>query len=424
MIKLFRLMAAALLFAAQLAHAQLTVEITGAGANRIPIAIANFAGEGLLPQALVGVVRADLERSGLFKLVDPGSSPVHQDAAVDLNQWKDRGADALALASILPVPGGRYEVRMRLYDIARQGKPDGMIFVFSPATVRETGHRIADFIYEKMTGERGVFNTQIAYVVKKGTRFELTIDDADGQNPRIALRSADPIISPTWSPDGTRLAYVSFEAKKPIIYVHSLTSTSRSVVANFKGSNSAPAWAPDGKRLAVVLTKDGSSQIYTINADGSGLTRVAGSSSIDTEPQFSPDGQYIYFTSDRGGSPQIYRVPASGGNAERITFEGSYNVTPRLSPDGKTLAYVSRNGGRFQITAMDLATRQTQILTDSSRDESPSFAPNGRMILYASEIGGRGVLSAVSADGRVKQKLSGQAGGDVREPAWGPFNKP
>ncbi|MBT9515362.1 MAG: Tol-Pal system protein TolB [Methyloversatilis discipulorum] len=424
MIKLFRLMAAALLFAAQFAHAQLTVEITGAGANRIPIAIANFAGEGLLPQALVGVVRADLERSGLFKLVDPGSSPVHQDAAVDLNQWKERGADALALASILPVPGGRYEVRMRLYDIARQGKPDGMIFVFSPATVRETGHRIADFIYEKMTGERGVFNTQIAYVVKKGTRFELTIDDADGQNPRIALRSADPIISPTWSPDGTRLAYVSFEAKKPIIYVHSLTTTSRSVVANFKGSNSAPAWAPDGKRLAVVLTKDGSSQIYTINADGSGLTRVAGSSSIDTEPQFSPDGQYIYFTSDRGGSPQIYRVPASGGNAERITFEGSYNVTPRLSPDGKTLAYVSRNGGRFQITAMDLATRQTQILTDSSRDESPSFAPNGRMILYASEIGGRGVLSAVSADGRVKQKLSGQAGGDVREPAWGPFNKP
>ncbi|MBC7207413.1 MAG: Tol-Pal system protein TolB [Methyloversatilis sp.] len=424
MIKLFRLMATALLFAAQFAHAQLTVEITGAGANRIPIAIANFAGEGLLPQALVGVVRADLERSGLFKLVDPGPTPVHQDAAVDLNQWKDRGADALALASILPVPGGRYEVRMRLYDIARQGKPDGMIFVFAPATVRETGHRIADFIYEKMTGERGVFNTQIAYVVKKGSRFELTIDDADGQNPRIALRSADPIISPTWSPDGTRLAYVSFEAKKPIIYVHSLTTTSRSVVANFKGSNSAPAWAPDGKRLAIVLTKDGSSQIYTINADGSGLTRVAGSSSIDTEPQFSPDGQYIYFTSDRGGSPQIYRVPASGGNAERITFEGSYNVTPRLSPDGKTLAYVSRNSGRFQITAMDLATRQTQILTDSSRDESPSFAPNGRMILYASEIGGRGVLSAVSADGRVKQKLSGQAGGDVREPAWGPFNKP
>ncbi|MBU0771384.1 MAG: Tol-Pal system protein TolB [Gammaproteobacteria bacterium] len=424
MFKAFRLMAASLLLVAQFAHAQLTVEITGAGANRIPVAITNFSGEGLLPQALTGIVRSDLERSGLFRLVDPGTTQVPENAAIDLTQWKERGTDALALASILPAPGGRYEVRMRLYDIARQGKPDGMIFVFAPSTVRETGHRIADFIHEKLTGEKGIYSTRIAYVVKSGSRFELKVDDADGQNPRTALRSSEPIISPTWSPDGTRLAYVSFQAKKPIIYVHSLATGAQTVVANFKGSNSAPAWAPDGKKLAVVLTKDSSSQIYTINADDSGLTRVAGSSAIDTEPQFSPDGQYLYFTSDRGGSPQIYRVPAGGGNAERVTFEGSYNVTPRLSPDGKTMAYVSRNNGRFQVTAMDLASRQVQILTDSSRDESPSFAPNGRMILYASEIGGRGVLSAVSVDGRVKQKLSGQAGGDVREPAWGPFNQP
>ena len=424
MFKIFRLMATTLLLAATAAHAQLTVEITGAGANRIPVAIANFAGDGLLPQALTGVVRADLERSGLFKLVDPGTTPVPENAAIDLNQWKDRGADALALASILPAPGGRYEVRMRLYDIARQNKPDGMIFLFGASTVRETGHRIADFIHEKLTGERGVYSTRIAYVVKTGKSYELKVDDADGQNPRTALRSSEPIISPAWSPDGTRLAYVSFQAKKPIIYVHSLATGAQTVVANFKGSNSAPAWSPDGKRLAVVLTKDGSSQIYTINADGSGLTRVAGSTTIDTEPQFSPDGQYLYFTSDRGGSPQIYRVAATGGTAERVTFEGSYNVSPRLSPDGKMLAYVSRNGGRFQITVMDLASRQIQILTDSSRDESPSFAPNSRTILYASEVGGRGVLSAVSSDGRVKQKLSGQAGGDVREPAWGPFNQP
>lgn len=424
MFKLFRLMATTLLLAATAAQAQLTVEITGAGANRIPVAIANFAGDGLLPQALTGVVRADLERSGLFKLVDPGTTPVPENAAIDLNQWKDRGADALALASILPAPGGRYEVRMRLYDIARQNKPDGMIFLFGASTVRETGHRIADFIHEKLTGERGVYSTRIAYVVKTGKSYELKVDDADGQNPRTALRSSEPIISPAWSPDGTRLAYVSFQAKKPIIYVHSLATGAQTVVANFKGSNSAPAWSPDGKRLAVVLTKDGSSQIYTINADGSGLTRVAGSTTIDTEPQFSPDGQYLYFTSDRGGSPQIYRVAATGGTAERVTFEGSYNVSPRLSPDGKMLAYVSRNGGRFQVTVMDLASRQIQILTDSSRDESPSFAPNSRTILYASEVGGRGVLSAVSSDGRVKQKLSGQAGGDVREPAWGPFNQP
>jgi TolB protein len=424
MFKIFRLMATTLLLAATAAQAQLTVEITGAGANRIPVAIANFAGDGLLPQALTGVVRADLERSGLFKLVDPGTTPVPENAAIDLNQWKDRGADALALASILPAPGGRYEVRMRLYDIARQNKPDGMIFLFGASTVRETGHRIADFIHEKLTGERGIYSTRIAYVVKTGKSYELKVDDADGQNPRTALRSSEPIISPAWSPDGTRLAYVSFQAKKPIIYVHSLATGAQTVVANFKGSNSAPAWSPDGKRLAVVLTKDGSSQIYTINADGSGLARVAGSTTIDTEPQFSPDGQYLYFTSDRGGSPQIYRVAATGGTAERVTFEGSYNVSPRLSPDGKLLAYVSRNGGRFQVTVMDLASRQIQILTDSSRDESPSFAPNSRTILYASEVGGRGVLSAVSSDGRVKQKLSGQAGGDVREPAWGPFNQP
>ncbi|MDP3289287.1 MAG: Tol-Pal system beta propeller repeat protein TolB, partial [Methyloversatilis sp.] len=352
------------------------------------------------------------------------TTPVPENAAIDLNQWKDRGADALALASILPAPGGRYEVRMRLYDIARQNKPDGMIFLFGASTVRETGHRIADFIHEKLTGERGVYSTRIAYVVKTGKSFELKVDDADGQNPRTALRSSEPIISPAWSPDGTRLAYVSFQAKKPIIYVHSLATGAQTVVANFKGSNSAPAWSPDGKRLAVVLTKDGSSQIYTINPDGSGLSRIAGSSTIDTEPHFSPDGQYLYFTSDRGGSPQIYRVAAAGGTAERVTFEGSYNVSPRLSPDGKLLAYVSRNGGRFQVTVMDLASRQIQILTDSSRDESPSFAPNSRTILYASEVGGRGVLSAVSSDGRVKQKLSGQAGGDVREPAWGPFNQP
>jgi TolB protein len=194
------------------------------------------------------------------------------------------------------------------------------------------------------------------------------------------------------------------------------------VAANFKGSNSAPAWAPDGKRLAVVLTKEGGSQLFLVNADGSGVKRLASSSGIDTEPRFSPDGQFIYFTSDRGGSPQIYRIATTGGTVERITFDGSYNVTARPSPDGKSLAYIARNNGRFQLALMDLATKQTQILTDSSKDESPSFAPNGRMILYATEIGGRGVLAAVSSDGRVKQKLSVQAA-DVREPAWGPLVK-
>jgi len=289
--------------------------------------------------------------------------------------------------------------------------------------LRAAAHRTADFIYEKLIGEPGIFSTRIAYVVKSTGRYELQIADADGMNAQTALASREPIISPTWSPDGTRLAYVSFEAKKPIVYVHSLATGQRHVAANFKGSNSAPAWSPDGKKLAVVLSKDGGSQLFLVNADGSGVARLASSTGIDTEPQFSGDGQFIYFTSDRGGKPQIYRIPAEGGEAQRITFEGSYNVTPRLSPNAKSMAYITlNNNGRYQLALMDLATRQTQILTDSAKDESPSFAPNGRMIIYATEVGGRGVLAAVSSDGRVKQKLSVQAA-DVREPAWGPFLK-
>ena len=403
------------------AHAQLTIEITGAGANRIPIAIADFAGEPGIARAVSMVVRADLERSGVFKLVEAGT-PLAENAAVNFTDWKSRGADALVVGSVTPAANGRFEVRFRLHDVQKQASLGGLAYVMTAQQGRATGHRIADFVYEKLLGEPGIFSTRIAYVVKSPGRFELQIADADGMNAQTALASREPIISPAWSPDGTRLAYVSFESKKPVVYVHSLATGRRHVAANFKGSNSAPAWAPDGNKLAVVLTKDGASQLYSLNADGSSVVRLASSAGIDTEPFFSPDGKFIYFTSDRGGSPQVYRIAASGGTAQRITFEGSYNVTPRLSPDGKSMAYVSRNSGRFQLTLMDLATRQTQILTDSDKDESPSFAPNGRMILYASEIGGRGVLAAVSSDGRVKQKLSVQAG-DVREPAWGPFLK-
>jgi TolB protein len=414
-------LAAALLVTPLAGHAQLSIEITGAGANRIPLAIADFGGERIIAQALTSVVRADLERSGLFRLVDP-SGLAAGETGVSYPEWKARGADALVGGTVTPAGDDRYETRFRLHDVQKQAQLGGQAYGHTGGQIRVTAHRVSDYVYEKLTGERGVFSTRIAYVVKSAGRFELQIADADGGNAQTALASREPIISPTWSPDGGKLAYVSFEAKKPVVYVHDLSSGRRHVAANFKGSNSAPAWSPDGKKLAVVLTKDGMSQLYTVGADGSGVSRLASSSAIDTEPQFSPDGQWIYFTSDRGGSPQIYRIAASGGDTQRVTFEGSYNVTPRPSPDGKSLAYVSRSGGRFQLTVMDLATKQTQVLTDSTKDESPSYAPNGRMILYATEIGGRGVLAAVSADGRVKQKLSVQAA-DVREPSWGPYAK-
>ncbi len=410
-----------LLAVASPANAQLAMEITGAGANRLPIAIAEFGGERIISHALVSVLRADLEHCGLFRLIDSGEAPLGE-GSIAYADWKNRGADALVAGNVATTAEGRYETRFRLFDVQKQSLLGGQPYLAGSAQLRGTAHRIADFIYEKLLGEPGIFSTRIAYVVKSTGRYELQIADADGGNAQTALASREPIISPTWSPDGTRLAYVSFEAKKPIVYVHSLASGSRHVAANFKGSNSAPAWSPDGKRLAVVLSKEGGSQLFLVNADGSGITRLASSSAIDTEPRFSPDGSSIYFTSDRGGSPQIYRIAVSGGEVSRVTFEGSYNVSPRLSPDGRSMAFVTGNSRGFQLALMDLASKQTQILTDSVKDESPSFSPNGRMIIYATEVGGRGVLAAVSSDGRVKQKLSVQAA-DVREPAWGPFAK-
>jgi TolB protein len=422
--KLISYLATGLLLAgaATASLAQLSIEITGAGAQRLPIAVADFGGERVVSQALTSVVRSDLERSGRFNLVNTAGVALDENTAPNYLDWKGRGADALAAGSLSATPDGRYESRFRLYDTQKQAAIAGLALTHTSSQIRTTAHRIADTIYEKLTGERGIFSTRIAYVVKSPGRYELQIADADGNGAQSALASREPIISPAWSPDGGKLAYVSFEAKKPIIYVHDLATGKRHVAANFKGSNSAPAWSPDGRKLAVVLTKDGASQLYLVNADGSGVTRLASSSGIDTEPQFSPDGVFIYFTSDRGGSPQVYRQPVAGGTAQRVTFDGSYNVTPRLSPDGKNLAFVTRDNGRFRVAVMDLATRQVQVLTDTAKDESPSFAPNGRMLIFATEVGGRGVLAAVSTDGRVKQRLSVQAA-DVREPAWGPFSK-
>jgi TolB protein len=412
-----------LLAGATRAAAQLSIEITGPGVQRTPIAIVPFAGENTVGTSLTGIVRADLERSGLFRGLEipPLSPHPNENTPVNYGEWRSRLADALVVGSVGQTADGRFEVRFRVYDVVKQAPLGAIAYVFTKDNARAAAHRIADFVYEKLTGEKGVFSTRIAYVVKRGQNYELQIADADGESAQYLLRSNEPIISPVWSPEGRRVAYVSFEAKKPVVYVHHLSENKRQVIASFKGSNSAPAWSPDGKTIAVVLSVEGGSQIFLVNSDGSGSRRrISNSNSIDTEPRYSTDGKWIYFTSDRGGSPQIYRMPSSGGEPQRVTFKGSYNVSPRPSPDGRVLAYVTREAGKFQVALLDLSNQQVQVITDSDRDESPSFAPNGRMILLATIRNGRGVLSAVSSDGRIRQNLP-YAGGDVREPAWGPF---
>jgi len=406
------------------AQAQLRVEVTGVGSNQLPIAVPKFQVEGgQVPQEVDEIIRADLVRSGVFKLVDTGNTPIPESARVDLPDWKNKGADAVVVGSVTRLADGRFDVRFRLYDAVKQQQIDGLSYVSSVAELRLNSHRIADRIYEKLTGVRGVFATRIAYVVQLSkTSFELQVADADGANPQTALRSREPIMSPSWAPDGVRLAYVSFETAKPVVYIHTLTTGERRPIANFRGSNSAPAWSPDGKLMAVALTRDGPTSIYLMNSDGGAAKRITNSGSIDTEPYFAADGKSIYFTSDRGGGPQIYRMDLAGGNVQRVTFTGDYNVTPRLSPDGRTLVYVSRRNNKFQVQSLDLGSGQEVALTDTTLDESPSFAPIGRLLLYATEVNGRGVLASASTDARVRTRLTGPTG-DVREPTWGPFIK-
>lgn len=409
------------LFLSVQAQAVLEIQVTGGASNRIPVALISFQSPPDRPSpALTDIIGQDLLRSGQIKLVETeGSQQPYEPAQIDYRVWQGKGAEAIVIGQVIRVSAGRFEIRFRLMDAAKQTQLAGLSLNVGVDQWRAAAHKIADVIYETLTGEPGVFNSRIAYVNKRGKQFELRVADADGYNSQSVVRSDEPLISPAFSPDGTRLAYVSFEDKKPVVYVQSLRDGSRRAVAAFKGSNSAPAWSPDGTRLAVTLTRDQGSQIYLMNADGNGLMRLTSGSAIDTEPAWSPDGQWIYFTSDRGGSPQIYRMPATGGEAKRVTFEGAYNVSPAVSPDGKLLAYIQREGGRFRLLVQELANGQTRVLTDSAHDESPSFAPNGRLILYATLSGGRGVLGTVTVDGRTKTRLS-ESGSDAREPVWGP----
>ncbi|RIY39069.1 Tol-Pal system beta propeller repeat protein TolB [Neopusillimonas maritima] len=400
------------------ATAQLRVDISGVGATQYPIAIADMQGDAA-GRTIADVIRADLTRSGQFKLVNATGAALTAETPVSHDDWRGRGADYIAYGSVSQA-AGQYTVTYRLTDTVRKTELDGVAFAGSEKELRRIAHQIADRIYEKITGTRGVFSTRLAYVVKRGDVYELQIADADGQNPQVMLRSKHSIISPAWSPDGKKLAYVSFELGKPVVYVQTLATGQRVPIANFKGNNSAPAWSPNGDKMAVALSRDGISQIYVIDNDGSNLRRVMRSPLIDTEPHFSPDGNSIVFTSDRSGSPQIYQVPVNGGDARRITFNGSYNISPALSPDSNNLVYVTRRDGAYRIAMQNMATGSEQILTDGPDDQSPSFAPNGMQVLYSAVQNGRSVLAVVSTDGRVRQTLS-TLEGKVQEPTWGPF---
>jgi len=402
------------------ALAQFRVEVTGVGLTRFPFSAVSFRGNDAASENIAAIVRADLERSGQFVAVPPLSGALDETSRPDLAPWRERGADSLLTGSVTRLADGRFDVRFRLWDVVRAADLGGLSYPVTAGDLRLAAHRVADYVYEKITGEKGVFSTRIAYVTKSGSRHNLWVADADGENARAALASPEPIISPSWAPGGAQLAYVSFESRKPVIYAHEVASGKRRLLANFKGSNSAPAWSPDGRSVVATLSLSGNAQLYAMDANGGEPRRLSQSASIDTEPVFSADGKSIYFVSDRGGSPQVYRMPAQGGNAQRITFNGNYNISPAPSPDGRWLAFISRLSGAFRLHVMDLASGTVTALTETGGDESPSFSPNSRMIIYATRDKGGDALMTTTVDGRIKTRLAG-AQGDIREPEWGPF---
>ena len=416
---MFRFALACLIFLAAPVMAQFRVEVTGVGMTQMPIVVAPFKGEAGSPQKPAAIVQADLERSGQFKAIDAAGNVVDELSRPDWSAWRQRNADALVGGSITRLADGRYDIRARLWDVVKGQEKGDYRETVAAAELRQASHRLADWVFQQLTGTPGAFATRIAYVTKAGGRYTLWVADSDGEGAQSALSSPEPIISPSWSPNGAQLAYVSFESRKPVIYVHEIATGRRRVLANFRGSNSAPAWSPDGKTLVATLSREGGSQLFRIDVASGEARRLTASLGIDTEPIFSSDGTALYFVSDRAGTPQIYRMPAQGGPAERVTTVGSYNISPSPSPDGRWLAYVSRMGGQFKLHVMDLQSGQISAITDTSADERPSFAPNSRLIVYATVAQGRESLMTTTIDGRIKARLAGQ-GGDLREPAWGP----
>lgn len=412
-----------------ISQAALTIEITEGIEGALPIAIVPFASQGMEQQPpidLAGIISADLHRSGRFKtlakedmLTRPNSA-----AQVKFRNWRALGQESLVIGHVKQTGTDQYVVTFQLFDVFRGAQLTGYSIPTNGKDLRRTAHRISDIVYEKIIGERGAFATRIAYVitelVNKKRRYKLQIADSDGYNPQTMITSAEPLMSPSWAPDGSRIAYVSFEKKRPAVFVQTLRTGKREKLSSFPGINGAPAWSPDGSELALTLSKDGNPDIYILNLISKSLRKLTKSYAIDTEPAWASDNRTIVFTSDRGGKPQLYRVSVNGGKAKRLTFEGDYNARATFSPNGKSVAMVHGSEGVYRIALLDLESGNMQILTKGRLDESPSFAPNGSMILYAARQGYRGLLSAVSSDGRVSQRLVLETG-EVREPAWSPF---
>jgi len=409
----------------------LEIDIVGGNASALPITVVPmpYQGSAGAPATdVAAVVRADLERSGQFRAL-PEAQIVERPtrgAEVQYPTWRALKQDYLVVGRVLDAGAGAYRVEYELFDVAKGERMLGLAMTARSSAMRDVAHQMADAIYEKITGVRGAFWTRIAYVTASGRgdamRYALMVADSDGYNPQTIVRSAEPLLSPSWSPDGNQLAYVSFERGNSAIYIQNISSGARELVASFRGINSAPAFSPDGRRLALTLSRSGNPEIYVMDLGSKQLTQLTNHFAIDTEPTWSADGGSIYFTSDRGGRPQIYQVAASGGSASRVTFQGNYNAKATVSFDGKKIAVAQGAGNTYKIALMDssLGSPRWSTLSPGSLDESPSFAPNAGMVLYAAREGGRGVLYAVSADARVRQRLV-LADGDVREPAWGPY---